>query len=180
MLPKSLALFLLLFLGCVSAKAGQALTDSAGHHNPRSHSPKFAGTLSAVFPGTGQIYNRKFWKLPIVYGACGGMGYLIFSNHRTYSRYRDVIKFRTGSNPSGIDLFPEYSTEQLLTLQDQARRNRDLFIIAGTLIYALQIVDAVVDAHLKTFDVSDDLSLVPVLLPVQQGSAAGLSLVWRW
>jgi len=173
-------LFLSLLFSRVSANGGQAFSDTAGQAKVRKHSPKLAGTLSAVIPGAGQLYNAKYWKLPLVYGALGGIAYLVTDNNRIYKNYRDVIRFRTGNNPDGIDLYPDYSTEQLVLLQDQARRNRDLFIIGGTLVYMLQIVDAIVDAHLKTFDVSDDLSVVPVLLPANNRNLAGFSLVWRF
>lgn len=174
--------FLLLsfFFSRVSANGGQAVPDTAGHSKVKTHSPKLAGTLSAVLPGAGQVYNKKYWKLGLVWGGLGGLGYLVSNNHQSYSNYRNVIRFRTGSNPGGSDLFPDYSTEQLIVLQDQARRNRDLFIIGSTLVYMLQIVDAIVDAHLKTFDVSDDLSFTPVLIPVNGQSSAGLSLSFRF
>lgn len=177
-----LSLFLLLSLlfTRVSANGGGAVSDSAGQSKVRIHSPKLAGTLSAVLPGAGQIYNAKFWKLGLVYGGLGGLGYLIHNNNKSYQSYRNVIRFRTGNNPGGSDLFPDYSTEQLITLQDQARRNRDLYIIGSTLVYMLQIVDAIVDAHLKTFDVSDDLSFAPVIFPVNGQSNMGFTLNFRF
>lgn len=156
------------------------MADSAGQSKVKAHSPKLAGTWSAIIPGAGQIYNGKYWKLGLVYGGLGGLGYLISSNNRTYRSYRSVIRFRTGNNPGGSDLFPDYSTDQLLSLQDQARRNRDLFIIGGTVVYMLQIVDAIVDAHLKTFDVSDDLSFGPVFLPFNGQNNIGFTLNFRF
>lgn len=121
---------------------------------------KVSGLLSAVVPGAGQIYNRKYWKAPVIWAAAGAVGYLIYSNHQTYTQYRDALRLRTDNDPATIDAFEQTLTENdLLTLQDAARRSRDLWIILTSLGHALNVVDAVVDAHLATFDVSDDLSM---------------------
>ena len=124
------------------------------------HNPKKAILLSAVLPGAGQIYNRKYWKAPIVWAALGACGYLIQKNNKQYRDYKDALLMRVDTSILENDkYFGVYSTDQLIALQDQFRQNRDLFIIVTTLVYALNLVDALVDAHLYTFDVSDDLSL---------------------
>lgn len=144
-----------------------SFNDSLLRKNPSSnseknklHSPKKAIILSAVVPGAGQIYNKKYWKAPIVWAGLGACGYLIQYNHKLYKDYRNALLQRVNLGSTEPDKYIDlYSTDQLLTLQDQYRQNRDLFIIAGTVFYVINMVDALVDAHLFTFDVSDDLSL---------------------
>lgn len=116
-------------------------------------------TYMAICPGLGQIYNRKYWKLPIVYGGLAGAGYFMGVNQRNLSIARQSYRARIGL--PGYNLHPKYnlaSKEQIEADALYFRRNRDIgaVIIAG--VYLLQMVDAVVDAHLSTFDVSDDLS----------------------
>ena len=123
------------------------------------HNPKKAILLSAVLPGAGQIYNQKYWKAPVVWVALGACGYLIQNNNKQYRDYKDALLMRVDTTILETDkYFGVYSTDQLIALQDQFRQNRDLFIIVTTLVYVLNMVDALVDAHLFTFDVSDDLS----------------------
>jgi hypothetical protein len=145
--------------------------------------PKLSGLLSAVVPGAGQIYNRKYWKAPIIWAAVGGVGYLIYSNHNTYVQYRDALRIRTDNDPATIDAYDQTFTENdLLTLQDAARRSRDLWIILTSLGHALNVVDAVVDAHLSTFDVSDDLTLrwSPTIIANRQQISPGISLTFNF
>lgn len=124
------------------------------------HSPRLAILLSAMVPGAGQIYNKKYWKAPIIWAGVGTCGYFIRSNHLLYRDYKDALIQRNDTSIKTPDKYFEiYSTDQLFALQDQYRQNRDLFIIVTSLVYVLNIVDALVDAHLFTFDVSDDLSL---------------------
>jgi hypothetical protein len=124
------------------------------------HNPKLAIILSTVVPGAGQIYNKKYWKTPIVLAGIGVCGYFIRTNHILYKDYKGALLQRVDTNATAPDKYLDiYSNDQLITLQDQYRQNRDLFIIVTSLVYVLNIVDALVDAHLFSFDVSDDLSL---------------------
>lgn len=144
---------------------------------------KVSGLLSAVVPGAGQIYNRKYWKAPVIWAAAGAVGYLIYSNHQTYTQYRDALRLRTDNDPATIDAFEQTLTENdLLTLQDAARRSRDLWIILTSLGHALNVVDAVVDAHLATFDVSDDLSmrLSPSIICTHRQFKPALSITFNF
>lgn len=135
-------------------------TDSVKIIAVPKHSPKVAVLLSAVVPGAGQFYNKKYWKIPVVWAGLGVCGYFIRSNHILYRDYKDALLQRVDTNITEPDKYLDiYSTDQLITLQDQYRQNRDLFIIVTSLVYVLNIVDALVDAHLYTFDVSDDLSI---------------------
>jgi hypothetical protein len=127
---------------------------------PIKHNPKIATLLSTVVPGAGQVYNKKYWKTPIIWAGIGTCIYFVRVNHLLYKDYKDVLLIRGDTSIKEPDkYFDVYSTDQLVTLLDQYRQNRDLLIIATSLVYVLNIVDALVDAHLYSFDVSDDLSL---------------------
>jgi len=148
-------------------------------------SVKKATTLATICPAAGQIYNKSYWKVPIVLGGFASMIYIIDWNTRGYQRFKKAYRLRYDydqkvaahnqwkedvkndpdlpepENPaSSTDEFKgRYSADFLKNLKNNYRRNRDLSIIATAGLYILQIVDAHVDAHLKDFDVSDDLSM---------------------
>jgi len=129
-------------------------------------SPKKALLLTAVVPGLGQIYNKKYWKLPIVYGSVGSMVYLIIRNNNAYNRYKTALEIRDDDDPDTFDEFtnPETGSQtlpdaSLRQLRNEALKNRELSYIGLAFSYILSGVDAFVDAHLMRFDVSDDLSL---------------------
>jgi hypothetical protein len=117
-----------------------------------------ATVMSAILPGLGQAYNRKWWKIPIVYAGLGGFGYLFYSNQTSYSYYSKNLRAVYDEDPETVNE-TEYNGDQLLVLKNDHRKYRDLGFIGMAVIYAFNIIDANVDAHLKTFDVSDDLSL---------------------
>jgi hypothetical protein len=119
--------------------------------------PRRATLLAAVLPGAGQMYNRKYWKLPILYSAAFVLGYYINFNNQQYVYTRDsYLQVQAGLNDRYNGA---YSLQQLAQLREYWRRNRDLLIILSGFTYLLNIADAAVDAHLGSFDVSDDLSL---------------------
>ncbi len=120
--------------------------------------PRRAAILSAVLPGLGQAYNKKYWKIPIVYGALGGLGYFFLKNQTDYKYYQTNLKAENDGDNATANV-TGYSSDQLLTLKTTYRKRRDLFGFGLGLTYILNIVDANIDAHLKTFDVGDDLSL---------------------
>jgi len=138
----------------------QAKTDSSSikkFSGTRNHDPRRATFLAVVLPGAGQIYNRKYWKLPILYGAAFTLGYYINFNNQQYVYTRDsYLQVQAGKKDRYNGA---YSLEQLAQLREYWRRNRDLLIIISGFTYLLNIADAAVDAHLGSFDVSDDLSL---------------------
>lgn len=117
-----------------------------------------ATIMSACLPGLGQIYNRKYWKAPVIYVALGGLGYWGVTNQIKYKYYGDNL---TALHDDDANTVNEtlYTSDQLVTQKRYYRKYRDYAIIAGALVYLINIIDANVDAHLKTFDVSDDLSL---------------------
>lgn len=124
------------------------------------HSPAKATILSAVLPGAGQFYNKKYWKIPILYAGFAAIIYSVDFNQDRYIIYKNALQTRTDGDETTLDEFEGvYSEENLRTLKDFYRRNRDLSYIIGGIVYVLNILDAHVDAHLYYFDVSDDLSL---------------------
>lgn len=121
--------------------------------------PARAAFYSAIFPGLGQIYNKKYWKLPLVYAAVGTTMYFYLENTNSYNRYRDAYRMRLVGQ---IDEFSGVLTEQnLIDAQKLFRKNRDLSLLFVVGAYILNIVDANVDAHLSQFNVSENLSLKP-------------------
>ena len=150
-------------------------TDSA-----RVHSPKLATIFSAVLPGAGQVYNRKYWKVPIVYAGLGISAYFFTENNREYQKTRKALAARLDENPETVDdvfIDPRYTNALLADRKDYYRRNRDLSAIIGVLIYVANIIDATVDAHMINFNVDDNLSLN--ITPVPQG-IAGLALNYKF
>ncbi len=123
------------------------------------HSPKKAAWLSAVLPGLGQAYNKKYWKIPVIWAGFGGLSYSIIFNNNKYVTYRNAYLYRIDNDSTTIDNFPLFSTNYLQTLKNSYRRNLELSVIIAAALYAINIIDATVDAHLYDFDVSDDVSL---------------------
>lgn len=117
-----------------------------------------ATIMSAVLPGLGQAYNKKYWKIPIIYAALGGLGYWGVNNHVQYKYYSDNLRAMHDDDASTINSTP-YNSDQLIVQKNYYKKFRDIAIMAGAVVYALNIIDANVDAHLKTFDVSDNLSM---------------------
>jgi len=121
-------------------------------------SARKATIMSACLPGLGQIYNKKYWKAPVIYVALGGIGYWGITNQIKYKYYSNNLKAIYDDDESTINT-TLYSSDQLVTQKRYYRKYRDIAIIVGALVYLVNIIDANVDAHLKTFDVSDDLSM---------------------
>jgi hypothetical protein len=124
------------------------------------HSVNKAVRYSAFLPGLGQAYNRKYWKIPIIYGLGGYTVYTALQNQKEYLRHRDAYRLRVDDNAATVDEFDGIQSNQELRLnRDFFRQSRDLNWILTLGVYALNMVDAAVDAHLFHFNVSDDLSL---------------------
>lgn len=142
------------------------------------HSPKKATILSAILPGAGQVYNKKYWKVPILYGGIAVTGYFLSDNLKNIKNYKEDYIAETDGDPNTINN-SGFGDEQLLNLIDTYKSWRDLSYISFAVIYALNIIDANVDAHLFYFDVSDDISLniMPYISPFRsQGAGVSLSL----
>ena len=125
-----------------------------------NHSPKKAAMLSAILPGAGQVYNKKYWKVPLVYGAIGASLYFAFDQRDRFRDFKSAYVSRVDDDSTTIDskYTGVYSDQNLLTLIEYHRKNRDLLFVLAGFSYILNIVDAAVDAHLFYFDVSEDLS----------------------
>jgi hypothetical protein len=164
------------------------------------HSPRKAIIRSAIIPGWGQIYNKKYWKLPLVYGALGISGAVFFSNLKGYrdTRFAFQAKYKASlppydpANPKpgpyqdSTDYFkikPEllpYSQESLRFNRDEYRRYVDYSALVFILLWGLNVVDAAVDAHLKSFDVSPDLSMKIKPGYSSMAGTKGVSLVFNF
>ncbi|GIV26366.1 MAG: hypothetical protein KatS3mg027_0180 [Bacteroidia bacterium] len=118
--------------------------------------PKKASVMSAVLPGLGQLYNKKYWKIPVIYGLGGLLTYNVIQQNKNYVYYKSELinVINGGTNAEG------YSAQQLTLLKNQSKKWRDLSIAGVVAVYVLNILDANVDAHLKHFDVSDNLTFV--------------------
>jgi hypothetical protein len=142
--------------------------------------------FAAVVPGLGQIYNKKYWKLPLVYGGFIAIGYAINFYQEGYIKYKKELYYNlengyTQDNQSRPGDY--YTTGSYRRIVDQYRRERDFMIVLGVGVYLLQIVDAHVDAHLKEFDLNPNLQL-SVRPSVEQsgltGQLTGVSVVLRF
>jgi hypothetical protein len=146
--------------------------------------PTKAGLYSAVLPGLGQVYNKKYWKVPIVLGAVGtGVGIAIWNDNQ-YRKYREYYIAKLNGTPNEfVDTHPWLDKNALGNVQDRAKRQRDYAIAISGLIYILNIVDAVVDAHLYESRRDPDLTLNPTMVQDQYGTAppkTGISLSYRF
>jgi len=149
-------------------------------------SPARAAFYSAVVPGLGQAYNKKYWKIPIVYAGMGAGIYFYINNNKQYNRYRDAYKRRLAgfkddefSDANGNPLLSE---ESLIDAQKFYSRNKEVSLLVTIGFYILNIVDANVDAHLMQFNVNEDLSVKPDLYQddFTNRTNLGLSLNYRF
>ena len=158
-----------IFMGTALASYIYFLGDAAMNYATNDVSDvKKATTLSLIFPGAGQAFNKSYWKVPIVLGGMASMIYVIDWNNRGFNRFKTAYALRADFDehpenyPGGVskDEFQgRYSATFLKNLRDSYRRNRDLSILLTAGVYIFQAVDAHVDAHLKDFDISDDLTV---------------------
>ena len=164
---KAIFIYILL-LFCFSAFAQE--------NNTKKHSPHKASVYSAVLPGAGQVYNKKHWKVPIIYAALGSAAYFTYDNGQRYKQYRDAFQLRQDDQID--EYYGVYTDSQLITIMEYYERNKELSIIMTVAVYILNIVDASVDAHLFDFDVSEDISLktTPKLIQNNRGYQPTLSL----
>jgi hypothetical protein len=137
----------------------------------RNHDPKIATRRSALIPGWGQVYNKRIWKVPIIYGALITTGVIFFYNLNTYRELRFAYKARAEAEGFGgvapdstnyktlQEIYKVLDINAIKTYRNEYRRNIDFSALAFLLFWGLNVVDATVDAHLRTFDVSPDLSL---------------------
>lgn len=147
--------------------------------------PRKAIIRSAIIPGWGQVYNKKYWKVPIVYGALGITTSLFFRNIRQYKEARDAYILATDADPSNDNQIqqPYYNVkdqpERIRTFRNAVRQNVDYCVLFFIAFWGLNVADAAVDAHLKSFDVSDDLSLQIKAGHSSMANTNGVSLVLK-
>jgi len=110
--------------------------------------------MLSILPGAGQIYTKKYWKVPIIYSALVTSGYFIIDNNKKYKKYRDTYLDRN----NGIIDNLNYSNSELITLKDYYKRNREISIMLFSLSYILNIIDASVNAHLFQYDLDENIS----------------------
>lgn len=194
-------IFYLLFLVLLcSLKTGaQQLADSAAKHRDTTFvpaalpavsinavdtapfvTPKKTALFSAIVPGLGQYYNKQYWKIPVIYALVGAAVYFVSDNLKNYNAFRKEYAGRINNDPDFVSQFPQYQDiGTIQSAQDYYRRNLDLTVLLTGVGYTLQVIDAVVFAHLKGFDISDDISLNarPVLMP---NGGVGFGLVMKF
>lgn len=155
----------------------------AGEYNPLA--PATAAFYSAVLPGLGQAYNKRYWKIPLVYAGIGAGIYYHLENKKDYKRFRGIYKRRlegyTDDEYYGDGDTPRVSNQRLRDAQRTAQRNKDMSIAVAIGFYLINIIDANVDAHLQQFNISEDLSLHPNIGidPVHHQSTYTLSLNFK-
>lgn len=155
-----LFLFIAIFSSSLAAVTAQnKKADTLEVKEAKVHSPRKATLMSTAVPGLGQVYNKKYWKVPIVYASMGTSLYFAFTNHAEYKEIKNEFISRTnGELPSSN--FDIYTDDNLRTLMDYHQRNRDFSYILAGIFYVLNIADATVDAYLFNFPKNDDLSFM--------------------
>jgi hypothetical protein len=150
----------IILVGDTSEKAVKKAANKQAHR---------AAVMSAILPGLGQAYNKKFWKIPIVYAALAAGSYLLYYESSQYQLYHKElqIRYRHGDSLAtggyiqygGSNKLANFSTDNVNTEKVLYEKYRDFSIVGVVIIYALNVIDASVDGHFKTFDVSDNLSM---------------------
>jgi len=159
----------------VPAEKTVAIKDSSASKKSKTdttkkkvYDPKVAARRSALIPGWGQAYNKKYWKIPIVYGGLGVTGYIFVNNIKIYKEYKFAYSARVKAQPPTLDstdyneldnIYKVLSPNSIRSARDEFRRYVDYSALIFILLWGLNVVDAAVDAHLKNFDISPDLSL---------------------
>ncbi len=182
---------------CLNARAQKLEVDSTrivemDQQTEEVHSPRKATIYSAILPGLGQAYNKKYWKIPVIYAGFATMGYFIYWNNDNYGIMKRAYNDFTDDNPDTnshlnldgaqfYDLTRESDAQSFRTnvqrQQDYYRRNRDLLIISIIGFYGLNLIDASVDAHFFDFDISEDLTMnwQPVMYHFNQQPVYGIN-----
>lgn len=181
--------FILSFLLCLNVSFAQVPKDSVIKNKKKvidtvgvkTFNPRTATIRSAMIPGWGQIYNKKYWKLPLVYGALGTTAAVFFYNVKNYKLLKQAYIYKSDTIPGNDILidpkFKNLSVNSLKTYRNAFRQNVDYSVLFFIFFWGLNVVDATVDAQLKAFDVNDNLSLkfTPGYSPI--ANTTGLSLV---
>ncbi len=188
-MQKLLLIFLFIALHFFSNNLSAQIQDSAANSKrvadsikKKNFEPRKATIRSAMVPGWGQIYNKKYWKVPLVYGALGITAGVFFYNVKNYKALRQAYIYKTDTLPGNDELidpkFKNLSAGALKSYRNTFRQNIDYSVLFFILFWGLNVVDATVDGHLKQFDVDENLSLKikPGFSPM--ANTTGLSLVF--
>ncbi|MFD0835415.1 DUF5683 domain-containing protein [Mariniflexile aquimaris] len=195
-------LFSIFFCWCISAQEKnkkknelpkEIVADSVivKRNSYNALAPAKAAFYSAVLPGLGQAYNKKYWKIPIVYGGLATGIYFYTNNNKEYNRYRDAYKSRLAGLTTDEFYFdtqgnqlssPRVTTDGLQRAQEFYRKNKEISLLVTIGIYALNIIDANVDAHLMQYNVDENLSLAPhfKINEIDRTSNLGLTLNFKF
>lgn len=159
------------------AKVGKSATPDSLKKMPFQPIPKKAGLYSALLPGAGQFYNRQYWKVPVVYAGLGAAAYFISFNYTRYNKYRTAYIATIDQDPNTVST-ELYGQSDLKQLQDQYKQWLDMTVLLTSIGYMIQVMDAVVFAHLKNFDVSPDISMrmKPMAMP---NGGAGFGIAFQ-
>jgi hypothetical protein len=158
---KASLFIIIIFMFLMQAVSAQEIAKADSISVPK-HSPRKATLYSMALPGLGQAYNKKYWKIPIIYVGFGTLAYFIHTNNKQYVDFKAAYKYRadtTNPYPVGNPYVDKYNVSQCLEGQNYYRRNLEVSIMFTAVLYILNVVDAVVDAHFFDFNVSDDLTL---------------------
>lgn len=161
---KHIVLFIVLFLSG-SIKAQESIVKN----------PKKAALYSAIIPGAGQIYTKKYWKIPLIYAGLITSAYYINKNYTDYKTYKQAYINRLDDDITD-EFIGTYTDANLITLTEHYRRNTEISALLFTLTYALNIIDASVNAHLFNYNVSEDISMIIQPVYFSKENARGLSL----
>lgn len=171
----------LAYTGAALFYIGGALDAVYQYKTDKPNVPAKPTIYSTLIPGLGQIYNKEYWKVPIIYGGLAFCGYLINHNNIQYNRFRDAYNLSYNKQPH--EFGDRYTAENLKYFRDSYRRNRDYSILAIVLVYTLNIIDANVFAHLSDYDISDNLSMKfeptlfdPTFTPITYTPTVGFNL----
>ncbi len=158
---KKISVILIIILVCKQSVNAQT----------KEKSPRKAAILSIV-PGAGQVYTKKYWKIPIIYSALIASGYYINENNSEYKKYRNTYLNRMDGQSDNLN----YTNSELITLKDYYKRNREISIMLFSLTYILNIIDASVNAHLSEYEVNEDISLGFRPITIQDNFYSGIAL----
>lgn len=170
----SATLFCLFICLATQAQSNKDELDETARQNKKNTSraldplrPAKAAFYSAVLPGLGQAYNKKYWKIPIVYAAIGTGFYFYLDNNKLYKQYRNAYKRRlagfTDDEFYGPGDTPFLSDEALIRAQRTLKRNKELSMLVTVGLYVLNIIEANVDAHLLQYNLDENLALKPFI-----------------
>jgi Family of unknown function (DUF5683) len=151
---------------------------------PKKHSPKKATILSLIIPGAGQVYNKNnwWWKVPIIYGAECGLIYGGIFSLNEFNGFRNAYIQRQALGYNTDNYYNRFQSETLLSIRDSYRQDRDMYFVYAVVVYALQVLDATVEAHFVDFNMNENVSLKiqPQFLLIGSNYTSGLQVTFKF